>query len=209
MSRVIYSPIISDIRGKAGTLVFSSWKGRSYIRKQVIPGNPNTADQQLIRAAFSRTVKCYQGLAADLKTFLDILGSDAQMSGFNIMMKSDVKNERDNKFGNIVPANTYVMNIEGFALSAPGASDTINVAWTVTGWTGAESPTFLYRRDLGPDAETPWTELAPTSGGADMTDSPAVLTLPAPTTSYVVCMVGEDASNNFSRGSAAIQISAT
>lgn len=41
-------------RGQIGsTLVFGSWKGRSYARAYVIPSNPNTSEQQLTRNAFA------------------------------------------------------------------------------------------------------------------------------------------------------------
>jgi len=37
----------------ADTLTFSKWRGRAYVRQKVTPGNPNTAEQQLTRNAFS------------------------------------------------------------------------------------------------------------------------------------------------------------
>jgi len=37
----------------AKAAVYSSWRGRSYVRRHVIPANPNTAAQQLSRGVFS------------------------------------------------------------------------------------------------------------------------------------------------------------
>jgi len=37
----------------AKTAVFAKWKGRPYVRQYAIPSNPNTAEQQLTRGAFS------------------------------------------------------------------------------------------------------------------------------------------------------------
>ncbi|GAH52119.1 unnamed protein product, partial [marine sediment metagenome] len=106
MATITPSVLISDIRNKAGSVVFSSWKGRNYIRKYVIPGNPKTDDQKLIRRAFTDCVRCYQGLANDIQAFLDILGSDLQMSGFNRMMSTCIRKERDSMLHRIIPPNS-------------------------------------------------------------------------------------------------------
>ena len=37
----------------AKTIVYSKWKGRPYVRQYVIPGNPDTAGQQLTRNTFA------------------------------------------------------------------------------------------------------------------------------------------------------------
>jgi len=49
------APLLSfDARGQVGqTQVYSSWRGRKYVRRQVIPANPQTASQTLTRSAFS------------------------------------------------------------------------------------------------------------------------------------------------------------
>jgi len=52
MAKVSYGPIVSDASGKSAGTVFSKWRTRSYIRRLVTPGNPNTAAQQAIRNAF-------------------------------------------------------------------------------------------------------------------------------------------------------------
>lgn len=52
MAKVSYGPIVSDASGKSAGTVFSKWRTRSYVRRLVTPGNPNTAAQQAIRNAF-------------------------------------------------------------------------------------------------------------------------------------------------------------
>jgi len=49
------APLLSfDARGQVGqTQVYSSWRGRKYVRRQTIPANPQTAEQTLTRNAFS------------------------------------------------------------------------------------------------------------------------------------------------------------
>lgn len=51
----VTGPLMSmDASGSVGgTLTFSKWVGRSYVRHLVIPSNPQTADQMTVRNAFS------------------------------------------------------------------------------------------------------------------------------------------------------------
>jgi len=49
------APLLSfDARGQiAHTQVYSSWRGRPYVRRYSVGTNPNTSDQQLTRNAFT------------------------------------------------------------------------------------------------------------------------------------------------------------
>jgi len=46
------SLISGELRNKVGGMVGAKWKGKNYVRAYVIPKNPKTADQQLVRANF-------------------------------------------------------------------------------------------------------------------------------------------------------------
>lgn len=64
------APLLSfDAEGQiAKTLVYASWKGRSYARRYVIPANPNSAEQQLTRNTFrwlTALFKYYPGASLD------------------------------------------------------------------------------------------------------------------------------------------------
>jgi hypothetical protein len=48
----ITSLISGEIRNKVGGMVGAKWKGKNYVRAYVIPKNPNTANQQLVRGNF-------------------------------------------------------------------------------------------------------------------------------------------------------------
>jgi len=56
------APLLSfDARGQiAKTQVYSSWRGRSYVRRYTTPTNPNTAAQGLTRNAFSWLQQVYK-----------------------------------------------------------------------------------------------------------------------------------------------------
>lgn len=52
----------------AKTMVYASWKGRPYVRRHVIPANPNSSEQQLTRNTFrflTNLWKYYPGSAVD------------------------------------------------------------------------------------------------------------------------------------------------
>lgn len=54
MAKPVGGLLSFDARGQvAKTIVFSSWRGRGYVRRYVTPANPQTAEQQLTRDTFS------------------------------------------------------------------------------------------------------------------------------------------------------------
>lgn len=53
----LLSGILGPVSGRIGNVVGSSWKGISYIRSYVIPGNPNTLAQQDERSQFLSIVR--------------------------------------------------------------------------------------------------------------------------------------------------------
>jgi len=64
MARV-FAPLCSfDARGQvARAIVFSIWKGINYVRRYIIPQNPQTAAQTYVRAIFSMAVDGWHYLA--------------------------------------------------------------------------------------------------------------------------------------------------
>lgn len=84
------SPIISDASGQlAESVVFSKWKGRSYMRTYVKPANPRTPKQVANRDVFDKLVKRYQSLATDAeaKSAWNNRALEYLISGFNLFMK--------------------------------------------------------------------------------------------------------------------------
>lgn len=84
------SPIISDASGQlAESVVFSKWKGRSYMRTYVKPANPRTDKQVANRDVFDKLVKRYQSLATDanVKSAWNNRALEYLISGFNLFMK--------------------------------------------------------------------------------------------------------------------------
>lgn len=84
------SVLFSDIRNKIGDqVVFSSWKGRPYMRAFVVPANPNTKKQQAQRAMMIEAVSRGQviiGTPAS-KTAWNSTALEWLISGFNLITK--------------------------------------------------------------------------------------------------------------------------
>jgi hypothetical protein len=86
MARVT-GPLFSlDARGQLGrAIVYSIWKGINYVRRWIIPENPQSADQTHVRGVFEMGVNAWHyTLSAGNRTAWDDSASlPAGMSGFN------------------------------------------------------------------------------------------------------------------------------
>jgi hypothetical protein len=85
------SPIFSDIRNKLGeNVVFSMWKGRTYMRSYVKPSNPNTLAQTANRLDMTRLVEHWQGVIAVIPADVTLWNKAALsdlISGYNRFVK--------------------------------------------------------------------------------------------------------------------------
>lgn len=94
------SALVTAASGKVGGMVASRNKGGQYFRALAIPTNPNTAQQQAVRASMGnlaqrwRTLTDFQQLlwnvyAANV-TVVDVLGDAINLSGFNMYLRSNI-----------------------------------------------------------------------------------------------------------------------
>jgi hypothetical protein len=81
----VYGPALSiDASGTlAKTMVFSKWKGRSYVRSHVNPAQPRTGPQVGVRAMFSFLAKQWASLTSANKTSWEVLAKQFNVSPFN------------------------------------------------------------------------------------------------------------------------------
>lgn len=75
----------------ADTIVFSRWKGRSYVRRHQIPYNPNTAKQVNVRKAMTLLVALWQEKDDAVKLLYETQGKKIQLSGFNYFVRRGMK----------------------------------------------------------------------------------------------------------------------
>jgi hypothetical protein len=57
MPKILYGPAIADARGSIGTCVFSTGRAGSVIRQRVLSTQPNTPEQQAVRAGLASLSK--------------------------------------------------------------------------------------------------------------------------------------------------------
>ncbi len=70
----------------AKTMVFSKWKGRPYVRRHVIPANPQTAAQTLTRNTFAWCSGVWKNAGALTRAPWDLLASGQVLTGRNAFM---------------------------------------------------------------------------------------------------------------------------
>ena len=127
--KITYSPLVASCSGTTANAVAATWKGINYIRQHVIPANPNTAAQQLVRNALTRCVTLWRSLHANIKSWLNTYGVDYRMSGFNVFMQKCRTLEQAGSALKPVPDNPYCPAPASFAGAAGGAGE-ITVTWT-------------------------------------------------------------------------------
>jgi hypothetical protein len=89
--RVEPSVLFNSVRGKAGSIVASSWKGQGVVRKHAVPSNPNTEAQQRVRTEMAMIVVWYQTTSAAMKTFLNVLAAGLTASGWNLFARQNMR----------------------------------------------------------------------------------------------------------------------
>ena len=96
MVKVLGPAMSLDASGSlAGTLVFSKWKGRNYIRQHVIPANPRSGGQVGVRAMFKFLAQDWAGLTAGNQATWEDRADDLVASPFNAFMSYNQRRWRD------------------------------------------------------------------------------------------------------------------
>lgn len=129
--KVQFSVVFSGASGKAGDVVASRWKGRSYVRRRVIPANPRSTLQTTQRNFLAKIVGWWHDLKVLLKDSCDELGATWSVSGFNAFVARNLKDMADAVDERLIPLNSPVNPIDNLVavvgLTIPGD---IDLTWT-------------------------------------------------------------------------------
>lgn len=145
MARITFSPLVASASGKAADAVFASWKGIAYVRQLVIPKNPNSAAQQVVRASMGRIPPLWRSLAAKVKAVQNTYASSYNMSGYNWFGKQNRVLEQDHKAQHVCPPSIVNDRVASLALSDQ-TGGVIKVDWT-GGSVGADKYIYVLARD--------------------------------------------------------------
>lgn len=135
------SVLVAALSGSSGGVVASRWKGTPYFRARITPGNPNTEDQQEQRGFMRQQVNWWQALPAGIKTYLDVLGANLGMSGFNAYIKQNVKDLADDVDLRIIPTSSDIVPVQTLGTAAGVLPGEIDITWDA----GEAIPTNLMR----------------------------------------------------------------
>ena len=86
MAKVVFSALLSSASGKIGDVVMSRWKGIHYVRRRVIPANPQTGDQCLQRYVLKSALLMWQGVKSWAKDPWTLAVTGYAWSGYNRFM---------------------------------------------------------------------------------------------------------------------------
>lgn len=169
------APLLSmEASGQIGnTLVSSKWKGRAYMRRYVVPANPNTAEQQLTRNTFkwlNNVWKFFPGSAvAGWQLYADT-SRITDRNGFIKLNNGPLRTETD--LTNIVISPSAKSGLIAAAVVATPAAGQITVDLTAptlpSGWAVTEAFAACIRQQnpqsdayyevvAGSDNAAPWS----------------------------------------------------
>ncbi len=83
--------LINSIRGKIGNVVFYTNRGTQCVRAHVIPRNPDTEAQRLVRRSFGDAVRSWQSMTPDERYSYNRKARYLNMSGYNLYISKYLK----------------------------------------------------------------------------------------------------------------------
>lgn len=141
MARTV-APLLSfDAGGQiAKTQVYSKWKGRPYVRRYVLPANPNTLQQQATRNAFKWLMEAWKFMPAIATQAWDLYGSSLQITDRNAWAKANTSTLRTaTTLDDLVVSPAARSGIVAGSMGLTPGDDQITVALTApllpNGWT--------------------------------------------------------------------------
>ena len=114
MARIKPASYLKEIRGRFGNIVHYNFYGRGYARVYVVPVNPDTAAQKIVRKTFGDGVRSWQTLSPEDQYKYNKKARRLAMSGYNLYISEFMKNslhgeitaENDSRFiaqGKLIP----------------------------------------------------------------------------------------------------------
>ncbi|MBN2041485.1 MAG: hypothetical protein JW864_15710 [Spirochaetes bacterium] len=91
MAEVKLSPIIKSISGRLDNVVFYCRNKKQCARTYVIPRNPDTALQRIVRSSFAKAVQSWQRMSPDGKYAYTRKARNLAMSGYNLFISIYMK----------------------------------------------------------------------------------------------------------------------
>ncbi len=91
MATATPGPMIKAIHGRIGNLVFYYSRGTQCIRTHVIPRNPDTEAQRIVRRTFAGAVRSWQAMTLEERYPYRRKARYMNMSGYNLYISEYIK----------------------------------------------------------------------------------------------------------------------
>ncbi len=83
--------LIKSISGRLGNVVFYTRRGKLCVRTYVIPRNPDTEAQRIVRRSFAEAVISWQSMTAEEQYIYKRKARHINMSGYNLYISKYLK----------------------------------------------------------------------------------------------------------------------
>ncbi len=123
------SPLLEEISGKTENLVFSSWRGISYVKKRVYPINTYTTDRDIARSALARLVTIWKQSPESLRESWRFYHSQKLNSGYNRFISSSYADERNLSCLSLLPPSP-VQSLKSFSAVPTGWQTEVDLHFT-------------------------------------------------------------------------------
>jgi len=137
------------------SIVFSNWKGRSYVRSHVIPHNPKSAAQTGIRAMMKFLSQQWAGLSTANQATWATLADAKKVSAFNAFVSYNLARWREFKGPSIEYPAAETVSAGTVTLGAP-AGGPRNIVLTLTPSTATNMVGIVIFRDSATIVTANW-----------------------------------------------------
>ena len=86
MARFDLHPMFTTYRGRMGNIVYYQWRGRDCARCFVMPRNPDTAAQRVVRGSFRDAVHAWQAMSPMEREEWNRQARHKPLSGYNLFL---------------------------------------------------------------------------------------------------------------------------
>jgi len=97
MAKVMFTSLVSDVRNRVGTIVYSKWKKTHYVREHVPHNRSASAKQLEVRSAFILLVEIWKSMDGIMQESWENSAKRQNMTGYNSFLGRNSKNVRNNE----------------------------------------------------------------------------------------------------------------
>lgn len=115
----------------AGSIVFSKWRGRTYVRRLAIPANPRTVLQVGMRSVFKFITQAFGALTSNQKAAWDALAAPDNITQLNAQVRDAQTRARRNEGWRLGPSETPGTTPDApTGLAATAQNKSVDLVWT-------------------------------------------------------------------------------